>query len=383
MSKASNLQNELRSTLDLQSPRLKANREALLDLMKAMYAEEDSIRLGGGTKAAAAQHAKKRLTVRERLELLLDPGTELLELGLWAAHGMYAEYGGAPGAGVVTGLGRVSGRLCMIIANDATVKAGAFFPMTAKKVLRAQTIALENRIPTLYLVDSAGVFLPLQEDVFPDTDDFGRVFRNNAVMSSLGIPQITAIMGMCVAGGAYLPVMTDTVLMTEGSGLFLAGPSLVQAAIGQKTDPEELGGAAMHAEISGTVDFKEPNDHVCLARLRSLVEKMGARPQRNPADEAFSRVRLRSETDAPKFSAEDLYGLLNPEPGASNVYDMREVIARIVDSSAIRRVQSGLRPNRSLRLCAHRRPRRRHRRQPEDEPDADRRDGPGSGHKAD
>ncbi len=202
-------------------------------------------------------------------------GSEFLELGLWAAHGMYEEYGGAPAAGVVTGLGRVSGRLCMIIANDATVKAGAFFPMTAKKVLRAQTIALENRIPTLYLVDSAGVFLPLQEDVFPDTDDLGRVFRNNAVMSSLGVPQITAIMGMCVAGGAYLPVMTDTVLMTEGSGLFLAGPSLVQAAIGQKTGAEELGGASMHAEISGTVDFKEPNDHLCLARLRSLVGKIG------------------------------------------------------------------------------------------------------------
>jgi len=333
MSKASNLQNELRSTLDLQSPRLKANREALLDLMKAMYAEEDSIRLGGGTKAAAAQHAKKRLTVRERLELLLDPGTELLELGLWAAHEMYAEYGGAPGAGVVTGLGRVSGRLCMIIANDATVKAGAFFPMTAKKVLRAQNIALENHIPTLYLVDSAGVFLPLQEDVFPDTDDFGRVFRNNAVMSSLGIPQITAIMGMCVAGGAYLPVMTDTVLMTEGSGLFLAGPSLVQAAIGQKTDPEELGGAAMHAEISGTVDFKEPDDHHCLARLRSLVEKMGARPGASPTDEVFSRVPYDAKNDAPQFPAEDLYGLLNPVPGASNVYDMREVIARIVDRS--------------------------------------------------
>ena len=180
------------------------------------------------------------------MKLLLDEGSEFLELGLWAARGMYEEYGGAPAAGVVTGLGRVSGRLCMIIANDATVKAGAFFPMTAKKVLRAQTIALENRIPTLYLVDSAGVFLPLQEDVFPDTDDFGRVFRNNAVMSSLGVPQITAIMGMCVAGGAYLPVMTDTVLMTEGSGLFLAGPSLVQAAIGQKTGAEELGGASMH-----------------------------------------------------------------------------------------------------------------------------------------
>src|SRR4029079_12196157 len=186
------------------------------------------------------------------------------ELGLYSAHEMYEEWGGAPAAGVITGMARVQTRLVMIIANDATVKAGAFFPMTSKKVIRAQNIAIENHIPTIYLVDSAGVFLPLQEDVFPDTDDFGRVFRNNAVMSAMGIPQITAIMGMCVAGGAYLPVMCDTILMTEGSGLFLAGPSLVQAAIGQKTDPEELGGAAMHAEISGTVDFKEPDDHHCL-----------------------------------------------------------------------------------------------------------------------
>jgi 3-methylcrotonyl-CoA carboxylase beta subunit len=323
--------NGLKSNLDLSTPRLGANREALLQLIASLRAEEDSIRMGGGAKAADAQRAKGRLTVRQRLKLLLDPETELLELGLWAAHGMYAEYGGAPGAGVVTGLGRVCNRLCMIIANDATVKAGAFFPMTAKKVLRAQTIALENRIPTLYLVDSAGVFLPLQEDVFPDTDDFGRVFRNNAVMSSLGIPQITAIMGMCVAGGAYLPVMTDTVLMTEGSGLFLAGPSLVQAAIGQKTEPEELGGAAMHAEISGTVDFKEPNDHACLARLRSLVSKMGERVSKTP--EVFSRVEFDAERDRPGAAAEDMYGLLSPEPGASNVYDMREIIARIVDRS--------------------------------------------------
>jgi acetyl-CoA carboxylase carboxyltransferase component len=329
------LDNDLGSKPDLDAPRFRANREALLALMTAVRAEEDSIRLGGGAKAAEAQRAKGRLPVRERLKLLLDDGTEFLELGLWAAHGMYGEYGGAPGAGVVTGLGRVCGRLCMIIANDATVKAGAFFPMTAKKVLRAQTIALDNRIPTLYLVDSSGVFLPLQEDVFPDTDDFGRVFRNNAVMSSLGIPQITAIMGMCVAGGAYLPVMTDTVLMTEGSGLFLAGPSLVQAAIGQKTEPEELGGAAMHAEISGTVDFKEPNDHLCLARLRSLVGKIGERHGGSTATgkETFSRIAFDAAVDAPKFAAEELYGFLNPAPGSSNVYDMREVIARIVDRS--------------------------------------------------
>jgi len=324
------LESSLGSKLDVKAARFGSNQAALRVLMAALRAEESEIRLGGGAKAAEAQKAKGRLTVRERLTLLLDEGSEFLELGLWAAHGMYGEYGGAPAAGVVTGLGRVSGRLCMIVANDATVKAGAFFPMTAKKVLRAQTIALENRIPTLYLVDSAGVFLPLQEDVFPDTDDFGRVFRNNAVMSSLGVPQITAIMGMCVAGGAYLPVMTDTVLMTEGSGLFLAGPSLVQAAIGQKTGAEELGGAAMHAEISGTVDFKEPNDHLCLARLRSLVGKIGS-----PAKAPFSVVDYDAAKDAPKFAAEDLYGLIDPDPAkaASNVYDMREVIARIVDRS--------------------------------------------------
>ena len=335
-----NVENRLKSNLDVQAPRLKANQDAVITLMAELRRQEDSIRLGGGSKAAEAQRAKGRLTVRERLELLLDEGTELLELGLWAAYEMYTEYGGAPGAGVVTGLGRVCGRLCMIIANDATVKAGAFFPMTAKKVLRAQTIALENRIPTLYLVDSAGVFLPLQEDVFPDTDDFGRVFRNNAVMSSLGIPQITAIMGMCVAGGAYLPVMTDTVLMTEGSGLFLAGPSLVQAAIGQKTGAEELGGASMHAEISGTVDFKEPNDQHCIARLRSLVGKIGERHASAAKSEqakkhlnTFNRIDYDPQRDGPQFAAGELYGLLNPAPGASNVYNMREVIARIVDRS--------------------------------------------------
>ena len=340
MGKDLTFDNRLTSRLDLQAPRAGANRQALAALMGSMRSEEDAIRLGGGAKAAEAQHGKGRLTVRERLKLLLDEETEFLELGLWAAHGMYGEYGGAPGAGVVTGLGRVCGRLCMIVANDATVKAGAFFPMTAKKVLRAQTIALENRIPTLYLVDSSGVFLPLQEDVFPDTDDFGRVFRNNAVMSSLGIPQITAIMGMCVAGGAYLPVMTDTVLMTEGSGLFLAGPSLVQAAIGQKTDPEELGGASMHAEISGTVDFKEPNDHLCIARLRSLVDKIGRRragkdgaEQQESEGDIFSTLKFDATRDAPRFAAEDVYALLNPAPGASNVYDMHEVIARIADRS--------------------------------------------------
>jgi 3-methylcrotonyl-CoA carboxylase beta subunit len=308
-----------------------ANTRAVKALLAGMQVQEETIRLGGGAKAAEAQRAKGRLTARERIALLVDDSNGFFELGLWAAHGMYEEWGGAPAAGVVCGLGRVQGRLCMIVANDATVKAGAFFPMTAKKVLRAQAIALENRIPTLYLVDSSGVFLPLQEEVFPDQDDFGRVFRNNAVMSSLGVPQMTAIMGMCVAGGAYLPVMTDTVLMTEGSGLFLAGPALVQAAIGQKTPAEELGGAAMHAEISGTVDFREPDDAACLRRLRSLVGRLGTR--KGAQQEVFSRVEFDAERDKPKYAAEDLYGLLDPAPGASNVYDMREVIWRIVDRS--------------------------------------------------
>jgi len=235
---------------------------------------------------------------------------------------MYEEWGGAPAAGVVTGLGRVHGRLVMIIANDATVKAGAFFPMTSKKVIRAQNIAIENRIPTIYLVDSAGVFLPLQEDVFPDTDDFGRVFRNNAVMSAMGIPQITAIMGMCVAGGAYLPVMCDYILMTEGSGLFLAGPALVQAAIGQKASAEELGGAKTHAQISGTVDFREPNDEACLERIRALVEKMGHRPGA-PFD--------RQSSEVPAYPAGDIYGIFSDDP--SKQYDMLEIIARLVDGS--------------------------------------------------
>ena len=301
--------------------------DALLAILRQ---QEEEIRQGGGAKAIEAQHGKKRLTARERLALLLDPGEEFLELGLFAAYGMYEEWGGAAAAGVVTGLGSVAGRLVMVIANDATVKAGAFFPMTAKKVLRAQAIAMENRIPTIYLVDSSGVFLPLQEDVFPDQDDFGRIFRNNAVMSAKGIPQITAIMGMCVAGGAYLPVMTDHVLMTEGSGLFLAGPALVQAAIGQKYSAEELGGATMHAEISGTVDFKEPNDHLCLARLRSLVSRLGHGPVA-----PFDRAAYNQQQDAPKFAPQELYALLDPDPakGAGNSYDVHEVIARLVDRS--------------------------------------------------
>ena len=312
----------LKSAINVKSPDFEKNARLVIDLLTQLKNEEEQIRQGGGSKAIDSQHKKGRLTARERITKLIDPRSEFFELGIYAAYEMYEEWGGAPSAGTVTGLAQVCGRKFMIIANDATVKAGAFFPMTAKKVIRAQNIAIENHIPAIYLVDSAGVFLPLQEDVFPDTDDFGRVFRNNAVMSAMGIPQITAIMGMCVAGGAYLPVMCDHILMTEGSGLFLAGPALVQAAIGQKTSAEELGGAKMHAQISGTVDFREPDDDACIARIRALVDKMGA-----PNPSPFSHVAPRE----PLYPAEQIYGIFSSDPGKQ--YDMREIIARIVDAS--------------------------------------------------
>jgi 3-methylcrotonyl-CoA carboxylase beta subunit len=311
--------NVLSTKIDPTSARFEANMRFLADLMSQVHNEEEKIREGGGPKAIEGQHAKGRLTARERIELLSDPAS-FFELGIYAAHGMYEDWGGAPAAGVITGLARVHTRLVMIIANDATVKAGAFFPMTSKKVIRAQNIALENRIPTIYLVDSAGVFLPLQEDVFPDTDDFGRVFRNNAVMSAMGIPQIAAIMGMCVAGGGYLPVMCDHVLMTDGSGL--AGPALVQAAIGQKVSAEELGGAAMHSGISGTVDYREPDDEACLVRIRSIVEKWGYRRQ-SPWD--------RKKPVDPLLAAEEIYGIYDSSP--ARPYDMKEILARILDGS--------------------------------------------------
>ena len=308
--------------VDRKSPAFQQNSRAMVERLTQIKNEEEKIREAGGTKAVEGQHKKNRLTARERIAKLIDPKTEFFELGIYAAWEMYQEWGGAPAAGTITGLGHVEGRRMMIIANDATVKAGAFFPMTAKKVIRAQNIAIENRIPTIYLVDSGGVFLPLQEDVFPDTDDFGRVFRNNAVMSAMGIPQIAAIMGLCVAGGAYLPVMCDHILITEGSGLFLAGPALVQTAIGQKTSLEDLGGAKMHAQTSGTVDFREPDDESCLRRIRALVDKMGHGPAAR-----FDH----KPPKLPAYPAEDIYGIVAGD--SAKQYDMREVIARIVDKS--------------------------------------------------
>jgi acetyl-CoA carboxylase carboxyltransferase component len=291
--------------------------QLLTEVVEDLRRQEAILREGGGAKAAQRQHEKGRLTARERISRLLDPGAAFHELGLWAAWNMYREWGGAPSAGVVTGIGTVSDRRVMIIANDATVKAGAFFPMTCKKVLRAQRIALENRLPLIYLVDSAGVFLPLQDEVFPDEDDFGRIFRNNAVLSAAGVPQIAAILGNCVAGGGYLPVLCDKLLMTEGSALYLAGPALVKAAIGQAVSHEELGGAAMHAAISGTIDFREKDEPACLERLRRLVGAL-------PAD-----YRTVNRDISPGRPAADLNVLFVPSPRQE--YDIRDLLPCILD----------------------------------------------------
>lgn len=312
------------STKERESSPFKQNKDAWVRLMADFRTSLEQIRQGGGAKAVERQHAKGRLTARERMAALVDPDTELEEILGYAGWHMYADWGGAPGGGVVTAIGKIAGRDWMIIANDATVKAGAFFPITAKKVIRAQTIALENQLPTVYLVDSAGVFLPLQDEVFPDQDDFGRIFYLNARMSGMGIPQISAIMGNCVAGGAYLPLMTDALIMTEGSGLYLAGPALVKAAIGQEVSSEELGGARMHAEVSGTVDFYEPDDAAAIARIRTLAS-LYAPPALAPwATERKSVLE-------PFHPPEDLYGLVSPD--GTKPYDVKEVIARLVDGS--------------------------------------------------
>jgi 3-methylcrotonyl-CoA carboxylase beta subunit len=298
----------------------------LRDLVAGFQQQEEHLRQGGGKGAIERQHSKGRLTARERLARLTDAHSPLVELGLWAAYEMYADWGGAPAAGVVTAVGTIGGRRHMIVANDATVKAGAFFPMTAKKVLRAQRIAFANRLPLVYLVDSAGIFLPLQEDVFPDEDDFGRIFRNNAVISAAGIPQYAAIMGNCVAGGGYLPVLCDKLLMTEGSGLYLAGPALVKSAIGQEVSHEELGGAAMHAQISGTIDYHEKDDEACIERLRRLIEL--ARPD----DPKLAAPFVRKESIEPARAASDLYEMLDADPRAS--YEVRDILNCLVDAGS-------------------------------------------------
>jgi acetyl-CoA carboxylase carboxyltransferase component len=283
-----------------------------------------TIEAGGGADAIARQHAKNRLTARERINRLTDAGAPRLELGLWAGYGMYDQWGGAPAAGVVTLIGRVAQRTCMIIANDATVKAGAFFPATAKKVLRAQRIALENRLPLIYLVDSAGVFLPLQDEVFPDEDDFGRIFRNNAVISAAGVPQFAAIMGNCVAGGGYLPVLCDKLVMTDGSGLYLAGPALVKAAIGQEVSHEELGGSLMHSAVSGTVDYREPNDDACIDRLRRLAASL-------PPDSTAPAFAPQPAA-GPARSAAAVFDVFTAGPQAQ--YDVRDILTCVLDADS-------------------------------------------------
>src|SRR5881396_3340207 len=297
----------------------------------AISKEEAALREGGGKAGHERQRKMGRLPVRERIDHLLDKDSKFFEIGLWAAYKMYEQWGKIPAAGAVTGIGDIAGVPCMIIANDATVKAGAFFPQTAKKVLRAQRIAFECALPIVYLVDSAGVFLPMQDEIFPDEDDFGRIFRNNSVISASGIPQFAAIMGNCVAGGAYLPVLCDKILMTKGSGLYLAGPSLVKAAIGQVIDAEELGGAQMHAEVSGTVDFFEKDDPSCLKRLRSLVALL---PEAE-ATESAQPVRSGQAVSAPKPAKEPntIYDLISFD-GQKN-YDARDLLATIIEADSM------------------------------------------------
>jgi 3-methylcrotonyl-CoA carboxylase beta subunit len=296
---------------------------SLLTLTEEISIQEAILRDGGGKKGKERQSRLGRLTARERLEILLDHPDAFFELGIWAGYKMYPESGDLPAAGVITGIGEVCGRRTMVIVNDATVKAGAMFPQSVKKVLRAQRIAFECSLPIIYLVDSSGVYLPLQSEIFPDEDDFGRIFRNNAVLSAHGIPQIAAIMGNCIAGGGYLPVLCDKLLMTEGSGLYLAGPALVKAAIGQIVDTEELGGAKMHAEISGTVDFLEKDDKSCLHRIRSLVEML-------PADHSYTRAVGSFEVEHYPYTLYDLVSGDNQK-----MYDARELLSCIIDRGSM------------------------------------------------
>ncbi len=300
--------------------------ETLRERCQAFVREEALLREGGGKAGRDRQRKWGRLIARERIELLLDKGAPFFEVGLWAAYKMYEQWGTVPAAGAVAGIGNIAGIPCMIIANDATVKAGAFFPQTAKKLIRAQRIAFESALPIVYLVDSAGVFLPMQDEIFPDEDDFGRIFRNNSVISAAGLPQFAAIMGNCVAGGAYLPVLCDKILMTEGSGLYLAGPSLVKAAIGQIVEAEELGGAHMHAEISGTVDFYEKDDESCLKRLRSLVALL-------PEAEAAKESTSKKKTPKPAKDPEAVYDLISLD--GHKPYDARDLLVSIIDADSL------------------------------------------------
>jgi len=316
-----------------QSGNTKTNdfRTSHLKTIEELNKTEAKIRKGGGKKRADKEHSKGKLTARERIQKLLDKDTVFHEIGIWAGDGMYEEVGGCPAAGVITGVGTISGRECMIVANDATVKAGAWFPITAKKNLRAQEIAMENYLPLIYLVDSAGVYLPMQDEIFPDKEHFGRIFRNNARISAMGIPQIAAIMGSCVAGGAYLPIMSDEALIVDGTGsVFLAGSYLVKSAIGENVDNETLGGATAQTEISGVTDYKMPDDDTCLSTIRDLVDKLG------PFDKAdFNR----SEPKDPAKDPDEIFNIMPPD--ASRPYDMMEVLKCIIDEDSFTEFKKG------------------------------------------
>ena len=296
--------------------------------LRTRYAK---VKLGGGKARIEKLHAEGKLTARERIEYLLDNADEAIEIGAFAGEGMYAEHGGCPSGGVVVKIGKVSGRLCVVVANDATVKAGAWFPITGKKNLRAQEIAMENRLPIIYLVDSAGVYLPMQDEIFPDKEHFGRIFRNNAIMSSMGITQIAAVMGSCVAGGAYLPIMSDEALIVDKTGsIFLAGSYLVKAAIGESIDNETLGGATTHCEISGVTDYKAKDDRDALDRIKNIMNKLG-----HPTKTGFNRI----ESGVPQKNPEDIFGLL--PASRTEPYDMLEIIERLVDRSEFEQYKEG------------------------------------------
>lgn len=299
------------------------NKDLIKQQIFKLNEHRKKVHLGGGESKIKKQHDKGKLTARERIARLIDEGSEFLEVGEFAGDGMYKEYGGCPSAGVITGIGYIQGRQAVIVANDATVKAGAWFPITAKKNLRAQEISMENKLPIVYLVDSAGVFLPMQDEIFPDKEHFGRMFRNNAIMSSMGIVQIAAIMGSCVAGGAYLPIMSDEAMIVEGTGsIFLAGSYLVKAAIGEDIDNETLGGASTHCEISGVTDYKHKNDEECLESIRNIFDKMGDNPKAG-----FNR----KESKKPKLKMDEILGILPAD--RSKPYDMKDIILRLVDDS--------------------------------------------------
>lgn len=308
------------------------NEDEMRLMVSKMRRKLEKIYEGGGEKKIEKQHKKGKLSARERIEMLLDPKTEQIEIGAFAGDGMYEDYGGCPAGGVVVIIGYISGRQCIVVANDATVKAGAWFPITGKKNLRAQEIAMDNHIPIIYLVDSAGVFLPMQDEIFPDKEHFGRIFRNNAVMSSKGIPQIAAVMGSCVAGGAYLPIMSDESLIVDKTGsIFLAGSYLVKAAIGEEVDNETLGGATTQSEISGVIDYKVENDEECLKTIRELVDKVGD----NTHKAGFSRKKAA----APKVHADEIYGLFPTD--RSKTYDVRKVLDCLLDNSKFTEYKEG------------------------------------------